>query len=123
MSEPHPTAPAETVKTAKPSKPCPDYPLTAHPAGYWCKKIRGKLHYFGPWDDPEGALTRYLERKAALHAGRTPRADADGLTIKGLCNKFLRAKRVSVDCGELAPRSWEDYKDACDRLVAHFGGG
>jgi hypothetical protein len=45
MSERHPTAPAKTVK---PAKPCPDFPLTAHPAGLWCKKIRGQLHYFGP---------------------------------------------------------------------------
>ena len=37
----------------KPAKPYPEFPLTAHPAGYWCKKIRGKIHYFGPWDDPD----------------------------------------------------------------------
>ena len=36
MSEDHPTAPAPSGKPAKPSKPSPDFPLTAHPAGYWC---------------------------------------------------------------------------------------
>jgi hypothetical protein len=37
-------------------KPYPDFPLTAHPAGQLCKKIRGKLYYFGHMDDSDGAL-------------------------------------------------------------------
>jgi hypothetical protein len=60
MSESNSTATAGTGKPAKPSKPRPDFPLTAHPAGYWCKKIRGKVHAFGPWDDPDGALVAGL---------------------------------------------------------------
>jgi hypothetical protein len=42
-----------TPARSKPVKPYPQFPLTAHPAGYWCKKIRGKLHYFGPWEDAD----------------------------------------------------------------------
>src|SRR5262245_51359602 len=60
-----------TVKPARPQKPRPDFPLGPHPAGYWCKKIRGQIHYFGPrWHDAVGAaaatdaaLAEYLEKK------------------------------------------------------------
>jgi integrase len=121
MSEVHSTAPVDPGKPTKPSKPYAEFPLTAHPAGYWCKKIRGKLHYFGPWDDPDGALAKYLEQKDALHAGRKPREDTGGLTVKQLCNHFLTAKQVAVDGGELSPRTWAGYKAACDEIVAAFG--
>src|SRR5262245_32027472 len=106
MPEPHSTAPAPSGKATKPAKPYPEFPLTAHPPGYWCKKIRGQLHYFGPWDDPDGALTKYLDQKDALHAGRKPRADAEGLTVKDLANAFLNAKQALVDSGELLARTW-----------------
>jgi integrase len=79
------------------------------------------LHYFGPWSDPDGALKKYLEQRDALHAGRAPRSDPDALTVKDLCNQFLNLKQQLVDSGELSPRTWTDYKDACDALVSAFG--
>src|SRR5215469_13285003 len=93
------TAPAPSGKPAKPSKPYPEFPLTPHPAGYWCKKIRGKLHYFGPWDDPDGAQRKYLEQKDALHAGRKPGPDPEALTVKDVANAFLNAKKALLEAG------------------------
>jgi integrase len=121
MSEKHSTAPASSRKLAKPGKPCPEFPLTAHPAGYWCKKIRGKIHYFGPWDDPDGALAKYLDQRDALLAGRTPRPDPGTPTVKVLANDFLNAKKALVDAGELSRRMWAEYKEVCDLLVGQFG--
>ena len=42
-------------------KPYAEYPLTPHPTGRWCKKIRGKLHYFGVLADPQAALDLWLK--------------------------------------------------------------
>jgi integrase len=89
----------------------------------WAKKIRGRLHYFGPWDDPDAALKKYLDQKEALHAGRTPRPDPDAFTVKDLANAFLNAKQSRVDTGELSPLTWGDYKAAADEAVAAFGRG
>jgi integrase len=105
----------------RPAKPSPTFPLFAHATGRWAKKIRGKLHYFGPWDDPDGALDSYLRQKDALHAGRKPRPEADGLTVKHLANAFLNAKQAKVDAGELSPRTWLKYKEVAALLVGQFG--
>lgn len=118
MSEFHSTAPAVS---SKPGKPYPEFPLTAHPAGYWCKKINGKLHYFGPWADPDSALKKYLDQKEALHAGRIPRPGPQTLTIKNVANAFLNAKREALEAGELSPRTWRDYRSIMDALVEGLG--
>src|SRR5262245_10520537 len=110
-----------SVPSGKPAKPRPDFPLFPHAAGVWAKKIRGKLHYFGPWADPDGALAKYNEQKDALHAGRKPRADPEALTVKDAANHFLNAKQALVDAGELSPRTWAEYKAMADELVGHAG--
>lgn len=107
----------------KPNKPYPDFPLYAHAAGVWAKKIRGKVHYFGKWDDWQGALDTYLKQKDDLHAGRTPRPDAGAATVKDVANAFLNAKRDAMNAGELSPRTWREYKDACALLVSRLGKG
>ena len=117
MSKANSTAPAATDKPDKPSKPYPDFPLFPHAAGVWAKKIRGKMHYFGPWADPDGALAKYLEQKDALHAGRKPRPDPEALTVKALANTFLNHKQALLDAGELSPRTWMNSKEATDLVV------
>src|SRR5262249_14400595 len=90
-------------------------------AGVWAKKIRGKMHYFGPWADPDGALAKYLEQKDALHAGRKPRPDPEALTVRDAAHAFLNAKQALVKAGELSPRTWSEYKGMADELIAHTG--
>lgn len=107
--------------TSKPEKPYADYPLFAHATKRWAKKIRGKFHYFGPWNDPDGALNKYLEQRDDLHAGRTPRNTGDGLTVRDLVNRFLSAKKQLLDNSELTARTFADYYATCERLISVFG--
>jgi hypothetical protein len=65
MSENHPTT---TDQSVKPAKPRPDLPLPAHSAGYWCKKIRGKMHHFG--QDQTARVGWLRSRDAATGAER-----------------------------------------------------
>jgi integrase len=117
-----PTSDSTSPATSdKPAKPNPEYPLYPHATGRWAKRIRGKIHYFGPWSDPDGALDKYLEQKDALHSGRKPREASTGVTLKLLCNRFLNAKKALVESGELTQRSWDDYEAACKIIVARFG--
>jgi hypothetical protein len=44
------------------------FPLTLHPTGQFCKKIKGKLYYFGT--KKQEALHRYLEDAVFLHSGK-----------------------------------------------------
>src|SRR5438874_9666659 len=95
-------APRAVGKREPPKKPYPEFPLFPHATGRWAKKIRGKLHYFGAWADPDGALAKYQEQKDALHAGRKPRPnEAEALTVKDAANAFLNHKTALQDAGEL----------------------
>src|SRR4051794_1181054 len=111
-------------KPEKPEKPYPDFPLFPHATKRWAKKIKGRTHYFGPWDDPMGALDRYLQQRDDLHAGRKPRVEAtqpDAVTVKAVCNKWLNHKRHKLQAGELSPLSMEKY-EAVGKLVAKESG-
>ena len=107
----------------KPKKPFDGFPLFPHATRRWAKKIRGKLCYFGPWDDPQGALQRFLDQKDDLYAGRRPRAKSDGLTLRELCNKYLTAKKHRLVTGEITNRTFQDYHRVCARILDSFGRG
>jgi hypothetical protein len=92
----------------KPVKPHPDFPLFPHSAGQWAKKVRYKTYYFGPWDDPHGALQRWLDQRDDLLAGREPYQG--GITVQEVVDKFITSKTALAKSGDLSRRHLEDCK-------------
>jgi integrase len=119
----------------RPPKPYKDFPLSPHASGAWCKKILGRVHYFGKWgrvingkltriegDGWQSALELYQAQRDDLFAGRTPRGlKDDRLTVADLCNRFLTAKQRKMEAREIGARMFGEYKATTDRMVATFG--
>jgi len=121
-------------KIDKPPKPYPDFPLTPHNLGYWCKSIKGDVYYFGKWgkrvdgkleripgDGWKEALELYEQQREDLYAGRKPQLSSGALTVADLCNRYLTAKQHLLDNDELSPRTFFGYKAICVRIAAVFG--
>lgn len=80
------------VANARPPEPYPDFPLSAHPLGYWSKKIHGKLHHIGRWGRIRKGKMEWVDKKGGwqaafelfesqvddLYAGHTPRVKGSG---------------------------------------------
>lgn len=115
----------KSTKAAASLKPYDGFPLTAHRgANQWCKKLKGKTHYFGPLDNWQAALAAYEYEWPYVIQGLTPPirvGDEDACTLRTLCNYFLESKRNKVEAGELTPLSYRDYYRASKRLIDHFG--
>ena len=97
-------------KNKRPSKPHPDFPLFPHASRQWAKKVKGKMRYFGSWDDPDAALDKWLEQKDDLLAGREPSVSTEGTTVADICNEFLFHRDEKVKQGELTQRTFDEYK-------------
>jgi integrase len=108
-------------KPPKPEKPYPSFPLTAHANGKWCKKVKGKLHYFGSWADPIGALNEWLADEHVIRSGGDRRADTGDHDILWLTNEFYAAKEQQRDNGDLSPRALRDYERSCEFIQEFFG--
>jgi len=89
------------------SKRSNKFPLTLHPTGQYCKKIRGRMYYFGK--DRQEALRSYYEHASSLHTGKAelPITGA-GVTLRNLCNRYLEHQDSRVATGEIKRRYFYD---------------
>lgn len=120
------TKPVRNGKVGKsvetPRKPRKNFPLWAHPAGQWARKINGNTYYFGRWADPDQAEERYNSERDDLIAGRIPRErQPGGCTVQTLCEKFLEQKRGGLLTGEIGQRSIDDYERTYAKIARSFG--
>lgn len=109
------------MKTLKRKTRSDKFPLTLHKTRQYCKKIKGKLYYFGT--DKETALNRYLEQAAYLHAGRLPGPNNAGhtLSIKTLCNSYLDHQESRSIIGEIRLRYLYDQTSLLRDFVRFVG--
>jgi integrase len=129
-----------TAVASKPVKPYPDFPLSPHATGRWCKKVRGTIRFFGRWghkvgdqivpvdDVPASAALAKIEFdrqwpwiSRGLPAPPAQAVDDSRLILKELCNRFLTSKVRKVNTGHLSPRTLPGYRAACDLVIETFG--
>lgn len=75
----------------KPDRPTNDFPLFPHNAEQWAKKVKGRMRYYGLWDDPVAALTEY-KRCLPFHSQGMEAPDREqqaGVSLGRMCNEYL----------------------------------
>lgn len=98
------------------------FPLTLHKTRQYCKKIRGKLYYFGT--EKQKALESYLQQASSLHSG-LPSAgngtNTQGIPIKVLANQYLDYQESRVESNEIKQRQLYDQTRLLKHFVKHVG--
>lgn len=102
----------------QPEKPFPEFPLTAHRNGQWCRKIRGKVYFFGVWAEPMAALEKHNAEYPYLKAGVPVPGKFEGPTVKELIDNFLNHKQKEANAGIISSRWVKDLHDVGKAIVA-----
>ena len=97
------------------------FPLTLHSTGQFCKKIKGKMHYFGK--DKKQALERYLEQAAFLHNGKAKMFKATNciMALKSLCSIYLQHQQAKAASAEITIRHHADQISCLKKFISFIG--
>lgn len=109
------------MKTLKRKTRSDKFPLTLHPTGQYCKKVKGKIYYFG--SDKKDALQRYLDQATYLHGGQNnlQKPTGDNMTLKQLCDMYLKYQYSKLLANDLTARHHNDQIDSLNKLMAFLG--
>ncbi len=92
----------------KPERPYPDFPLTPHATGQWCKKIDGRIVYFGT--DWKAALRKYEALK-----------DGPPNSLKASIDKYVESRRLLQQSGEICYQHLKDIERTLASLSVFVG--
>jgi len=97
------------------------FPLTLHPTGQYCKKIKGKILYFGT--DEKKALERYLAQATYLHGSQSliQRTSNGKTPLRQLCDLYLQYQHSRLRAGAITPKQYNDSIDSLGRLMSFLG--
>jgi len=97
------------------------FPLTHHSTGQYCKKIKGKIYYFGA--NKKQALERYLDQATYLHGGRNliQKASNGNMTLKELCDLYLQYQYSKVLANDLTAKHHNDQISSLSKLMSFLG--
>ena len=90
------------MKTLKRKTRSDKFPLTLHTTGQYCKKVKGKMYYFG--SDRKEALQRYLDQATCLHGHQEnvqPKPTEDHMALKQLCDMYLKYQYSKLQANDL----------------------
>ena len=107
------------MKTLKRKTRSDKFPLTLHPTGQYCKKVKGKIYYF--CSDRKEALQRYLDQVTYLHGchNNLQKPIGDNMTLKQLCDMYLRFQYSKLQANDLTARHHNDQIDSLNKLKAY----
>jgi len=95
--------------------------LNLHPTGQYCKKIRGRLFYFGK--NKQLALKKYLESATKLHTStkNSNNVTNEYICLKDLCNLYLDYQHDKTKAETLTKRYYADQIKSLQHFVKFIG--
>jgi integrase len=111
------------MKTLKRKTRSDKFPLTLHPTGQYCKKVKGKMYYFG--SDKRQALEKYLDQATYLHGGQNnlqqQKPTSDNMTLKQLCDMYLKYQYSKLQANDLTASHHNEQIGSLNKLMAFLG--
>ena len=99
------------------------FPITLHPTGQYCKKIKGKIRHFGT--DKKKALEKYSAQATYLHGALSlgQKISNGKMTLKQICDLYLHYQNSRILVGDITAKHYNDLKYSLSRFMVFLGQG